>query len=160
MSEVFRRSPKATRRHLINLLIVAGAAGYFWWDFGQTGLTYSKVMAIIFSVWAVFVLVTFLRRFTVAKISDQTIVVQGVLRRATVPVADIKHYRVQAGERTGMFVWNDGGKDRFFAISLRPLEAEQVENLAAAMARLRPDLENLTRERMLEIYQPKAKTKI
>ena len=58
-----------------------------------------------------------------------------------------------------MFVWNDGGKDRFFAISLRPLETEQVDVLAAAMARLRPDLENLTREQMVELYQPKAKTK-
>ena len=87
MSEILKRSPKATRRHLINFLIVFGAAGYFWWDLAQTGLTYSKVMAIVFSVWAVFVLVAFLRRFTVAEISDETLVLQGVLRRAMVPVA-------------------------------------------------------------------------
>jgi hypothetical protein len=159
MRDVFKRSPKATRRHLINLFIVACAAGYFWWDLAQTELTYSKVMAIVFSVWAVFILVAFLRRFTVAEVTDQTIIVHGLLRKASVPVALLKHYKLRNEKRMGMFVWDEGGKERISVISLRQLDAEQVEKLAASVARLRPELPNLTSEQLEEIYSLKSKTK-
>lgn len=142
MSETFeiRRTRAATARVVVNLVCIAGAAGFLIVDAWPKGEAVWIVIGVLFALWAMFIALNLYRRAVLLRVDEKGLWCNNLFSRPFVRWDDMVWAEYGEARRSVMIGYLWGDKERIIGWSKALLGPDDLARLIASLRAQRPDL--------------------